>query len=127
MQVLYSIARSISELHAAGFVHGDIQPCNVIWLPRENRWSVIGFRRTVRVGERVPLRYNPTYAAPEVIQAYLDGQRHMEATPALDAWSLGVLALELFTGKAAFDSSLCNHAVRTSSPGSSSSKALNAA
>ena len=114
MQVLYNIARAVSELHASGFVHRDIQPSNVIWLPRENRWSVISFRRTVRSGEYARVRYSLNYAAPEAIHADVNGKRSMLITPAIDAWSLGILAMELFTGTTVFDSSLNDHEVSLS-------------
>lgn len=113
--MLYNIARSISELHASGFVHRDIQPSNVIWLPRENRWSVISFRRTAPAGESARVRYSLAYAAPEAISADVNGRRSMTVTPALDAWSLGVLAIELFTGTAVFDAALSDHEVRVCS------------
>ena len=112
VQVLYNIARSISELHASGFVHRDIQPSNVIWLPRENRWSVISFRRTAQAGSSARVRYSLAYASPEAISADVNGKRHMLVSPALDAWSLGILAMELFTGQAVFDSSMSDHDVR---------------
>lgn len=112
LQVLYNIARSVSELHASGFVHRDIQPSNVIKLAHENRWSVISFRRTVRAGSSARVRYSLAYAAPEAVSADVNGKRHMLVTPALDSWSLGILAMELFTGKAVFDSSMSDHDVR---------------
>ena len=33
----------MAEFHAAGFVHRDLKPGNVMWLPRANRWTVIDF------------------------------------------------------------------------------------
>lgn len=42
------------------------------------------------------------YAAPEVVQAAIrDKKTTIKASTALDAWSLGVLAVELFTDRPA--------------------------
>ena len=43
LQVIYHIAQRMAEFHAAGFVHRDLKPGNVMWLPRANRWTVIDF------------------------------------------------------------------------------------
>ena len=43
VQVIYHIAQRMAEFHAAGYVHRDLKPGNVIWLPRTNRWTVIDF------------------------------------------------------------------------------------
>ena len=43
VQVIYHIAQRMAEFHAAGFVHRDLKPGNVMWLPRTNRWTVIDF------------------------------------------------------------------------------------
>jgi serine/threonine protein kinase len=43
VQVIYHIAQRMVEFHAAGYVHRDLKPGNVMWLPRTNRWTVIDF------------------------------------------------------------------------------------
>lgn len=41
------------------------------------------------------------YAAPEVIQAcFRENRKEIRVTTALDAWSMGVIAVELFSGRA---------------------------
>jgi serine/threonine protein kinase len=92
----------MSGMHEAGFVHRDLKPANVMWLPRENRWTVIDFGCAARIGAPAPLSFTLAYAAPEVLHAVEMGMKTIESTPALDAWSLGVMAFELLTGSPAF-------------------------
>ena len=73
-----------------------------MWLPRENRWTVIGFGCVGRIGQVAPLSFTLAYASPEVVRAHEAGAECLEVTAALDAWSLGVMAFELFTGAPAF-------------------------
>ena len=90
-------------MHDAGCVHRDLKPANVMWLPRANRWTLIDFGCVARVGQQAPLQFTVAYAAPEIIRSFFMQQCVVEATPALDAWSLGVMAFELLTGAPAFD------------------------
>ena len=102
LQVLSNISQRLADMHDAGYVHRDLKPANVMWLPRENRWTIIDFGCVARVGEKVSLSFTLAYAAPEVVHAVYANQYSMEASPALDAWSLGVMAFELLTGAPAF-------------------------
>ena len=102
-QVLSNISLRLADMHDAGYVHRDLKPANVMWLPRQNRWTVIDFGCVARVGEQAPLSFTLAYAAPEVAHAFLLEQRSIESTPQLDAWSLGVMAWELLTGAPPFD------------------------
>lgn len=102
LQVLSNVSKRLADMHAAGIVHRDLKPANVMWLPRENRWTVIDFGCVARVGDQAPLNFTLAYAAPEVIAACTAGERTILAAPAVDAWSLGVMAFELLTGAPAF-------------------------
>jgi serine/threonine protein kinase len=102
LQLLSNIAQRLSDMHEAGFVHRDLKPANVMWLPRENRWTVIDFGCAARIGVEAPLSFTLAYAAPEVVRALEMGTKTVVSTPALDAWSLGVMAFELLTGSPAF-------------------------
>ena len=102
VQVLSHVSARLADMHEAGYVHRDIKPANVMWLPRENRWTVIDFGCTARTGDSVALAFTLTYAAPEVVRAFVTQQRSVEASPAVDAWALGVMAFELLTGAPAF-------------------------
>lgn len=68
--MIQHLAERLEGLHAAGYVHRDLKPANVMWLPRENRWTVIDFGCCARVGDTAPLSFSLLYAAPEVIQAF---------------------------------------------------------
>jgi eukaryotic-like serine/threonine-protein kinase len=102
LQMLSNISARLADMHEAGFVHRDLKPANVMWLPRENRWTVIDFGCAARIGAPAPLSFTLAYAAPEVVHAFEMGAKSIESTPALDAWSLGVMAFELLTGLPAF-------------------------
>ena len=103
MQVLSNIAHRMVDMHAAGHVHRDLKPANIMWLPRQNRWTLIDFGCVARNGSQAPLSFTLAYAAPEVVAAYQRQEQSIEASTSQDAWSLGVLAFELLTGAPAFN------------------------
>lgn len=99
LQCIQHLANRLVNLHNEGYVHRDLKPGNVMWLPRENRWTVIDFGCAAKTGKEAGLGFSIMYAAPEVIASYRSGKRKMKVTEALDVWSLGVLAIELLTGE----------------------------
>ena len=83
-------------------MHRDLKPGNIMWLPSQNRWTLIDFGCAARAGEEARTGFTLAYAAPEAVAArYRHGAHTLRATEALDAWSVGVLAVELFTGRPA--------------------------
>lgn len=69
-QMMHQLALRMRDFHALGYVHRDLKPGNVMWLPRQNRWTVIDFGCAARTGEPAQLGFSLAYAAPEVIAAY---------------------------------------------------------
>jgi serine/threonine protein kinase len=79
LQMMHQLALRLKDFHALGYVHRDLKPANVMWLPRENRWTVIDFGCAARTGEDARLGFSLAYAAPEVIAAYRRGDVTMVA------------------------------------------------
>jgi serine/threonine protein kinase len=71
--MISQIALRLRDLHEVGYVHRDLKPANVMWLPRENRWTLIDFGCVACTGEAARLGFSFAYAAPEVISAYRGG------------------------------------------------------
>ena len=74
-----------------------------MWLPRQNRWTLIDFGCAAITGENARMGYSLAYAAPEVIHAVRANSETVVASDKLDAWSLGVMAVELLSNKAPFN------------------------
>ena len=77
MQIIQHLAARMKDFHALGYVHRDLKPGNVMWLPRENRWTVIDFGCAARTGSTARLGFSLAYAAPEVIAAHRRGDHSM--------------------------------------------------
>lgn len=89
--VVSPIARALATLHAAGVVHGDVSPGNVLF-DRSGRPSLSDLGVARAVGDRGGGVYGtPGFSAPEM-------ELGAAATPSSDVYSLGAVAWTCLTG-----------------------------
>ena len=43
LQIIHHICECLRDLHEAGYAHRDLKPGNIMWLPSQNRWTLIDF------------------------------------------------------------------------------------
>ncbi|MFE6889750.1 PQQ-binding-like beta-propeller repeat protein [Streptomyces sp. NPDC057694] len=94
-----SLARTLVDIHAAGFVHRDLKPPNIVLTSGGPRVIDFGIARpehglTLTTTGQVPV--TPGYGAPEQVL----GQR---VAPPADVFSLGAVLVYAATGRRAFD------------------------
>ncbi|MFF7358935.1 protein kinase [Streptomyces filipinensis] len=94
-----SVARTLRDIHAAGFVHRDLKPPNIVLTADGPRVIDFGIARpehglTLTTTGQIPV--TPGYGAPEQVL----GRR---VTPAADVFSLGAVLVYAATGHRAFE------------------------
>jgi serine/threonine protein kinase len=91
------LAEALAALHAAGLVHGDVKPANVV-LPAAGRAVLVDLGFAHRPGEIDVVLGTPNYLAPELCRT------PAVDTPAADLFALGVTLFESLTGRLPFAS-----------------------
>jgi hypothetical protein len=87
--VLAPVAEALAELHARGWVHGDVAPANVV-VRHDGTGALIDLGCAAPVGAARPTG-TPGWVAPEVAAG-------APVTPAADVWSLAAVAVGAVTG-----------------------------
>lgn len=102
-RIVEQIGDGLDALHAAGFVHGDLAPSNIL-VSGDDQVTIVDLATATRVGAAsqpldttvgVELETTPRYASPEVAK----GER---PAPASDIYALGLIAYEALTGTSPF-------------------------
>jgi len=101
--ILRQVLTTLDFLHSHHILHRNVKSSNVLVDKRMTTFKVTDFELSTQVNNENPFVQReyagtPWYMAPEVIL----GEPYSYSA---DIWSLGCLALELFTGKKPFDDS----------------------
>jgi serine/threonine protein kinase len=95
MKLLVQAAEGFAGIHAAGFIHHDINPCNIL-INKKNQVKIIDFGLAV---PNTPAFHKPgnrtgalPYMAPELI-------RRESTDEKLDVFAFGAVAFEFLTNK----------------------------
>ncbi|MFI5979008.1 protein kinase [Streptomyces sp. NPDC051452] len=94
-----SLARTLADIHTAGFIHRDLKPPNIVLTSAGPRVIDFGIARpehglTLTTTGQIPV--TPGYGAPEQVL----GRR---VAPSADVFSLGAVLVFAATGRRAFD------------------------
>ncbi|WBB76653.1 serine/threonine-protein kinase [Micromonospora sp. WMMD1128] len=95
VRVCAEVAAGVAAVHAAGLVHRDLKPGNVLLSPAGPKLVDLGIALAVgadTVNGRGEIRGTPAYMAPEQLLGEV-------AVPASDVYALGLLLTECLTGR----------------------------
>jgi serine/threonine-protein kinase len=101
LTILAEVASGVDAVHAAGLVHRDVKPANILIEEDTGRTVLVDFGLAVP-GDRAArtLLGTPRYMAPEQT-----GQARIAAgvSPRTDVYALGITAFELLAGRVPFE------------------------
>jgi serine/threonine-protein kinase len=98
-RLLGGVLTAVERAHAAGIVHGDLKPANVLLDDGVPKVSDFGVARILSEETgTTTLAATPTFAAPEVL-------RGVRPTRASDVYSAACLAFQMLTGRPPYEGS----------------------
>ncbi|MER5643737.1 serine/threonine-protein kinase [Streptosporangium sp. NPDC002524] len=107
--IIAQTADGLAAVHAAGLVHRDVKPANVLVTRREGRLTALlsdfGIARSINGAAHTQPIGTPAYLAPEIVVG-------RPPTPAADVYALGVTAYELLAGRPPFQAEHVDALVR---------------
>ncbi|WP_416984100.1 protein kinase domain-containing protein [Streptomyces sp. T028] len=97
--LLAQVCAGLSQLHCAGWVHGDLKPANVL-LMKDGSARLADFNMAAELEGThgyTPAFSTPDYTPPELLWAEI-GERGRRIRPSADVWAFGVLTHLVLTG-----------------------------
>ena len=112
LTILRQVARGLEAVHAAGIVHRDVKPGNIVIEEDTGRPVLVdfGLARSVERTDRMSKSRStvgagtPWYMAPEQADEQDAEAEPFAISPRTDVYALGCTAFELFTARPPFDS-----------------------
>jgi serine/threonine-protein kinase len=101
--ILQRISQGLDAVHAAGIVHRDVKPSNIVIEEDTGRPVLVDFGLAVPSNDPAAALAmgTPQYMAPEQAGVGVAGAA---VTTRTDVYSLGIVAFQMFTGRLPFDS-----------------------
>ncbi len=101
--IVHRIAQGIDAVHAAGIVHRDVKPSNIVIEEDTGRPVLVDFGLAVPSADPAAALTigTPQYMAPEQAGVGVPGA---SVTARTDVYSLGIVAYEMLSGRLPFDS-----------------------
>ena len=101
LSIALDVARALEHAHAAGVIHRDVKPQNVLITPAGAKLTDFGLARLLREDQRLTQTGTTVgtanYISPEQVAAL----RHID--PRTDQYSLGAMLFHMLTGRLPFE------------------------